>query len=120
MENKIQKIYFQNLTQLNLPSYLNINLLKIYSSPYQNLILIISNNNIIYQGKYNQSNFILSKINSEQNSNNNALINEKFIVCEFTSNNIYLITKEKNQILVSDYNFPNSINTLQGILEKKK
>ena len=120
MENKIQKIYFQNLTQLNLPSYLNINLLKIYSSPYQNLILILSNNNIIYQGKYNQSNFILSKINSEQNSNNNALINEKFIVCEFTSNNIYLITKEKNQILVSDYNFPNSINTLQGILEKKK
>ena len=38
----------------------------------------------------------------------------------FTQNYIYLITKEKNEILISDYNFPKSLISLTGILQKKK
>ena len=123
MENQIQNIYFQNLSQLNLPSNLNLNLTSIYSSPYQNLLIILSNNNIIYKGKYiqkeNQKNFIFEKIKTEIKSNN-AFISNKFILCKFTSEHIYLITTEKNEILISDYNFPYTINNLQGILQKKK
>ena len=124
MENKIQNIYFQNLSQLNLPSNLNLNILKTYSSPYQNIFLILSDNNIIYKGKYipqeNQKNFIFEKIKTENKPNNNNTTN-KYILCDFTSEHIYLITKEKNEILISDYNnFPYTINNLPGILQKKK
>ena len=52
MENKIQNFIFINLSQLNLPQNLNLSLSSLYSSPYQNLLLLFNDNNIIYQGKY--------------------------------------------------------------------
>ena len=114
MENKIQNFIFINLSQLNLPPNLNLSLSSIYSSPYQNLLLLLNDNNIIYQGKYlpeiNYPYFKFEKIN----------IPQKFIKCDFTQNYIYLITKEKNEILICDYNFPSSIIPLTGILQKKK
>ena len=123
MENQNKNIYFQNLSQLNIPSNLNFNVTKTYSSPYQDILFLLSDNNIIYQGKYisqgNQKKFIFEKIKSENKSNNNYISN-KFILCDFTSEHIYLITKEKNEIFVSDYNFPYTINNLSGILQKKK
>ena len=118
MENKIQNFIFLNLSQLNLPSNLNLSLSSIYSSPYQNFLLIFNDNNILYQGKYiqeqNNPNFKFEKINQVNN------ITQKFIKCDFTQNYIYLITKEKNEILISDYNFPKSLISLTGIIQKKK
>ena len=118
MENKIQNFIFLNLSQLNLPSNLNLSLSSIYSSPYQNFLLIFNDNNILYQGKYiqeqNNPNFKFEKINQLNN------ITQKFIKCDFTQNHIYLITKEKNEILISDYNFPKSLISLTGIIQKKK
>ena len=114
MENKIQNFIFINLSQLNLPQNLNLSLSSLYSSPYQNLLLLFNDNNIIYQGKYipeqNYPYFKFEKIN----------LSQKFIKCDFTQNYIYLITKEKNEILICDYNFPSSIIPLTGILQKKK
>ena len=118
MENKIQNFIFLNLSQLNLPSNLNLSLSSIYSSPYQNFLLIFNDNNILYQGKYiqeqNNPNFKFEKINQVND------ITQKFIKCDFTQNHIYLITKEKNEILISDYNFPKSLISLTGIIQKKK
>ena len=118
MENKIQNFIFLNLSQLNLPSNLNLSLSSIYSSPYLNFLLIFNDNNILYQGKYiqeqNNPNFKFEKINQVND------ITQKFIKCDFTQNYIYLITKEKNEILISDYNFPKSLISLTGIIQKKK
>ena len=51
MENKFQNIYFYNLSQINLPSSLNLELSKIYSSPYKNFSILVQNNEILYIGK---------------------------------------------------------------------
>ena len=115
MENKIQNFIFLPLSQLNLQSGLNLSSSKIYSSPYQNLLIILQDNCIIYQGEYiplqNSSNFKFKKFPDS---------NKKYIKCDFTENNIYLITEEKNEILISNYNYPLTLTPLNGILQKKK
>ena len=122
MEKQIQNIYFQNISQLKFPSQLNIYTSKFYSSPYKNFILVFQDNNILFQGKYilqeNSQNFIFQKL--PQMNNNNIISSNKFIICDFTESYIYLITKDKNEILISHYNFPQSITPLPGILQKKK
>ena len=118
MENKFQNIYFYNLSQINLPSNLNLEFSKIYSSPYKNFSILLQNNEILYIGKNisqeNSNDYIFEKISQNINSN------QKYILCDFTQNNIYLITKEKNELYISDYNFPHSLSPLPGILQKKK
>jgi hypothetical protein len=122
MEKQIQNIYFQNISQLKFPSQLNIYTSKFYSSPYKNFLLVFQDNNILFQGKYilqeNSQNFIFQKL--PQMNNNNIISSNKFIICDFTESYIYLITKDKNEILISHYNFPQSITPLPGILQKKK
>ena len=122
MEKQIQNIYFQNISQLKFPSQLNIYTSKFYSSPYKNFILVFQDNNILFQGKYilqeNSQNFIFQKL--PQMNNNNIISSNKFIICDFTESYIYLITRDKNEILISHYNFPQSITPLPGILQKKK
>ena len=117
MENKFQNIYFYNLSQINLPSNLNLEFSKIYSSPYKNFSILVQNNEILYIGKNisqeNSNDYIFEKIQ-------NIISNQKYILCDFTQNNIYLITKEKNELYISDYNFPHSLSPLPGILQKKK
>jgi len=119
MENKIQNFIFQSLSQLNLPPGLNLSSSTIYSSPYQNLLLLLQDNTIIYQGTYlpsqNSQNFKFEQI---PQSNNDT--NKKYIICDFTQNTIYFITKEKNEVLISNYNYPLSLIPLKGILQKKK
>ena len=115
MEKKIQNFIFITLSQLNLQSGLNLSSSKIHSSPYQNLLIILQDKSIIYQGKYipseNTPIFNFEKIPD---------ITNKFIICDFTENNIYLITEEKNEILISKYNTPLTLIPLRGILQKKK
>ena len=117
MENKFQNIYFYNLSQINLPSNLNLEFSKIYSSPYKNFSILVQNNEILYIGKNisqeNSNDYIFEKIQ-------NIISNQKYILCDFTQNNIYLITKEKNELYISDYNFPHTLSPLPGILQKKK
>ena len=119
MENKIQNFIFQSLSQLNLSPGLNLSSSTIYSSPYQNLLLLLQDNTIIYQGTYlpsqNSQNFKFEQI---PQSNNDS--NKKYIICDFTQNTIYFITKEKNEVLISNYNYPLSLIPLKGILQKKK
>ena len=118
MENKFQNIYFYNLSQINLPSSLNLELSKIYSSPYKNFSILIEDNKILYIGKNisqeNSNDYIFEEISQNINSN------QKYIECDFTQNNIYLITKDKNEVYISDYNFPHTLCPLSGILQKKK
>ena len=118
MENKFQNIYFYNLSQINLPSSLNLELSKIYSSPYKNFSILIEDNKILYIGKNisqeNSNDYIFEEISQNINSN------QKYIECDFTQNNIYLITKDKNEVYISDYNFPHTLYPLSGILQKKK
>ena len=118
MEKKIQNIYFYNLSQLNLPSNLNLEFSKIYSSPYKNFSMLLQDNEILYQGKNisqeNSNDYFFEKISQ------NIISNQKYITCDFTQNNIYFLTKEKNEIFISDYNFPYSLYPLPGILQKKK
>ena len=118
MENKFQNIYFYNLSQINLPSSLNLELSKIYSSPYKNFSILIEDNKILYIGKNisqeNSNDYIFEEISQNINSN------QKYIECDFTQNNIYLITKDKNEVYISDYNFPHTLCPLPGILQKKK
>ena len=101
MENKIQNFIFQSLSQLSLPPGLKLSSSTLYSSPYQNLLFLLQDNTIIYQGKYtlsqNSPNFKFEKINNTT---------KKYIICDFTQNTIYFITKEKNEILISNYNYP--------------
>ena len=93
MENKFQNIYFYNLSQINLPSSLNLELSKIYSSPYKNFSILIEDNKILYIGKNisqeNSNDYFFEEISQNINSN------QKYIECDFTQNNIYLITKDK-------------------------
>ena len=118
MENKHPNIYFYNLSQINLPSNLNFEFSKIYSSPYKNFSILFEDNEIIYIGKNisqeNSNDYIFEKIIQNINSN------QKYILCDFTQNNIYLITKDKNEVYISDYNFPHTLCPLPGILQKKK
>ena len=118
MENKHPNIYFYNLSQINLPSNLNLEFSKIYSSPYKNFSILFEDNEIIYIGKNisqeNSNDYIFEKIIQNINSN------QKYILCDFTQNNIYLITKDKNEVYISDYNFPHTLCPLPGILQKKK
>ena len=118
MENKFQNIYFYNLSQINLPSNLNLELSKIYSSPYKNFSILLQDNEILYIGKNisqeNSNDYIFEEISQNINSN------QKYIECDFTQNNIYLITKDKNEVYISDYNFPHTLCPLPGILQKKK
>jgi len=119
MENKIQNFIFQSLSQLNLPPGLNLSSSTIYSSPYQNLLLLLQDNTIIYQGTYLPSqNSQIFKFEQIPQSNNDT--NKKYIICDFTQNTIYFITKEKNEVLISNYNYPLSLIPLKGILQKKK
>jgi len=118
MENKHPNIYFYNLSQINLPSNLNLEFSKIYSSPYKNFSILFEDNEIIYIGKNisqeNSNDYIFEKIIQNINSN------QKYILCDFTQNNIYLITKDINEVYISDYNFPHTLCPLPGILQKKK
>ena len=115
MENKFQNFIFHSLSQLNLPPGLNLSSSTLYSSPYQNLLFLLQDNTIIYQGKYlpsqNSPNFKFEKIPQSL---------KKYIILDFTQNTIYFITKEKNEILISNYNYPLSPIPLNGILQKKK
>ena len=105
MENK--KFYIKNISEINLSNSINLNSSIIYSSSYKNILLFLTNNNLFFKGKYidqqNQNNFIFEKISS--NTNKTKLINlqQKFIKCDFTLNNIYFITQNKNEILFSNY-----------------
>ena len=123
MENNFEKIIFKNLSQVNLPSNINLDISSIYTSPYQNISLFLQDKNILYLGKYisqenTPNNFKFEEIS--QINNNNSILSQKYIICDFTQNYIYLITEDKNEILISDYNFPQSLFPLSGILQKKK
>ena len=126
MEN--QNFYVKNLVQLNFSNNINLNSSVIYSSSYKNMLLFLINNNLFYKGKYkseSNNNFIFEKINSNTNKTNIISLQQKFIQCDFTSNYIYLITYNKNEILFSNYlssekNNNEIISILPGILQKKK
>ena len=123
MENNFEKIIFKNLSQVNLPSNINLDISSIYTSPYQNISLFLQDKNILYLGKYifqenTPNNFKFEEIS--QINNSNSILSQKYIICDFTQNYIYLITEDKNEILISDYNFPQSLFPLSGILQKKK
>jgi len=126
MEN--QNFYVKNLVQLNFSNNINLNSSVIYSSSYKNMLLFLINNNLFYKGKYkseSNDNFIFEKINSNTNKTNIISLQQKFIQCDFTSNYIYLITYNKNEILFSNYlssekNNNEIISILPGILQKKK
>ena len=115
MENDFKNFISLNISQLNLPSNLNLSLSKIYSSPYQNFIILSQEEIPLFKGKYlgkeNPLNFAFEPM---------AQNNNKFITYSFTQNNIYLITQEKNEIFICDYIFPENIIPLPGILQKKK
>jgi alpha-tubulin suppressor-like RCC1 family protein len=92
------------------------------------MILFLFNNNLLYKGKYieqqNSNNFIFEKIEPNMNKSNTNL-QQKFLACDFTSNYIYFITKNKNIILYSnylsnDFNKKEIISILPGIIQKKK
>ena len=126
MENK--NFIIKNISQVNLSNDININSSTIYSSPYNNMILFLFNNNLLYKGKYieqqNSNNFIFEKIEPNMNKSNTNL-QQKFLACDFTSNYIYFITKNKNIILYSNYlsnDFIKKeiISILPGIVQKKK
>ena len=126
MENK--NFIIKNISQVNLSNDININSSTIYSSPYNNMILFLFNNNLLYKGKYidqqNSNNFIFERIEPIMNKSNTNL-QQKFLVCDFTSNYIYYITKNKNIILYSnylsnDFNKKEIISILPGIIQKKK
>ena len=127
MEN--QKFYIQNLSQINLSNSINLNSSIIYSSSYKNLLLFLINNNLFFKGKYidqpNSNNFIFEKIIFNTNKANIINLQQKFIKCDFTSNYIYFITQNKNEILFSKYlsnenNSKEIISFLPGIIQKKK
>ena len=127
MENK--KFFIKNISELELSNNINLNSSTIYSSSYKNMLLFLINNNLFYKGKYieqpNLNNFIFEKIESNTNKSNIINLQQKFISCDFTSNYIYFITKNKNEILYSNYlsneNNNNEIITiLPGIIQKKK
>ena len=122
MENKFQNFILRNLSQVNLPTNLNLSLSQIYSSPYQNFLIISQGDTILFQGKYNPEqnppNFTFEKIPPIKF--NNSVETKKFIFCDFTQKYIYLITKDKNEVFICDYNFPQSIIPLPGLLQKKK
>ena len=127
MENK--KFFIKNISELELSNNINLNSSTIYSSSYKNMLLFLINNNLFYKGKYieqpNSNNFIFEKIESNTNKSNIINLQQKFISCDFTSNYIYFITKNKNEILYSNYlsneNNNNEIITiLPGIIQKKK
>ena len=123
MENNFEKIIFKNLSQVNLPSNINLDISSIYTSPYHNISLFLQDKNILYLGKYisqenTPNNFKFEEIS--QINNSNSILSQKYIICDFTQNYIYLITEDKNEILISDYNFPQSLFPLSGILQKKK
>ena len=119
MENKFEKIILKNISQVNLQSNINLDTCSIYTSPYQNISLLLKDNIIIYIGKYIsqeniQINYQFEKISKINNSN--IIPSQKYIICDFTQNYIYLITEEKNEILISDYTFPQILLPLSGIL----
>ena len=128
MENK--NFYIKSISQLGIPNNINLNSSIIYSSPYKNLILFLVNNNLFYKGEYidqqNSNNFIFEKINSNNTNKPNVInLQQKFIQCDFTSDYIYFITQNKNEIQFSNYLSYNKNNTeiisvLPGILQKKK
>ena len=121
MEN--QNFCIRNLNQLNLPNNLNLDSSTIYTSPYKNMLILFINNNLFFIGKYidhpNSINFNFENINKT----NIMALQQKFIHCDFTSNYIYFITQNKNEILFTNYFFDNNkdiIYILPGILQKKK
>ena len=127
MENK--KFYIKNLSEINLSNSINLNSSKIYSSSYKNMLLFLINNNLFFKGKYtdqqNSNNFIFEKISSNTNKANIINLQQKFIRCDFTSNSIYFITQNKNEILFSNYllnenNNSDIISILPGIIKRKK
>ena len=126
MEN--QNFFIKNLSQLNLSNTINLNSTIIYSSPYKNMLIFLINNNLFYKGKFinqNSNNFIFEKINSNTNKTSIINLQQKFIQCDFTSNFIYFITQNKNEILFSNYLYNDKnnneiISILPGILQKKK
>ena len=127
MENK--KFFIKNISELELSNNINLNSFTIYSSSYKNMLLFLINNNLFYKGKYieqpNSNNFIFEKIESNTNKSNIINLQQKFISCDFTSNYIYFITKNKNEILYSNYlsnenNNNEIIIILPGIIQKKK
>ena len=127
MENK--KFYVKNISEINLSNSINLNSSIIYSSSYKNMLLFLINNNLFFKGKYidqqNQNNFIFEKINSNTNKANIINLQQKFIKCDFTLNNIYFITQNKNEVLFSNYllsdnNNNDIISILPGIIQKKK
>ena len=124
-----QNFYIKNLNQLNLTNNIDLNSSTIYSSPYKNILIFLVNNNLLFIGKYidqqNSNNFNFEKINSNKNKTNTIALQQKFIHCDFTSNYIYFITENKNEILFSNYfsdgnNNKEIISNLPGILQKKK
>ena len=127
MENK--KFYIKNLSEINLSNSINLKSSTIYSSPYKNLLIFLINNNLFFKGKFteqqNSNNFIFEKINTNTNKANIVNLQQKFIKCDFTLNNIYFITQNKNEILFSNYllnvnNNNNILSILPGIIQKKK
>ena len=127
MEN--QKFYIKNLFQINLLNSINLNSSIIYSFPYKNMLLFLINNNLFFKGKYtdetNSNNFIFEKLIFNVNKVNIINIQQKFIKCDFTSNYIYFITQNKNEILFSKYlskedNNKEIISILPGTIQKKK
>ena len=126
MEN--QNFQIKNFNDFNIPDLDNIdtntNSVIFNNSIYNDLIILTVNGNILYQGNYSsQSNsFSFNKYNLPSNDNNN-----KIIQIDFTSNYIYFISQNKNEIYYTNYDtFINSLNNnfnfslLQGIIQKKK
>ena len=121
--------YIKNLSQINLSNSINLNSSIIYSSSYKNMLLFLINSNLFYKGKYidqpNSNNFIFEKISSNTNKTNIITLRQKFVQCDFTTNYIYFITQNKNEILFSNYlindkNNKEIISILPGIIQKKK
>ena len=127
MENA--NFHLKYFKDFNIPDLDNIdtktNSLIFNNSIYNDLIILLLNGSIIYKGKYSiQSNsFSFSKYNFPSNNDEN-----QFLQIDFTSNYIYFISQNKNEIFYTSYNSSNnSLNNnifnyclLKGIVQKKK
>ena len=127
MENvNFQIKYFKDL---NIPDLDNIdiktNSIVFNNSTYNDLIILLVNGSILYKGKYliQSNSFSFNKYNISPFDGNHT-----FIQIDFTSNYIYFISKNKNEIYYTSYvpssnDLKNNIfnfSLLRGIIQKKK
>ena len=117
------------LSEINLSNNINLSSCKMNYSPYQDMFLFLINNNLFYKGfcinQQNSKSVLLEKINSNTNKASIINLQQKFIQCDFTSEYIYLISQNKNEVYVSKYLSPLNnkseiLSILTGILHKKK